>query len=133
MYVGLRTHETDRLHPDEHLTLVWMGKFKEDDYLNPYQEDAVDLASIITNLINRYCRQHGPIVARVTACGFIGNSRAAFVHIQDPILYTFRELCERLGLNHSQYKDWKPHISAPSRALLRPPGTLIQLTHAEMR
>ena len=122
------------LHPKEHLTLTWMGKFDlTDTPLNPMQEDAVDLSDIIVNLLNRYIKYKGPIAVRVTAPSSFGGTYVARVSPCDNILYTFREMCERLDLNRSQHTDWKPHISASRKELLRSAGSFVYLDRAELR
>jgi hypothetical protein len=121
------------VHPKEHMTLVWMGKFKLEDNLNPQQEDAVDLAGIIANLINRYIKVKGSIPVRVTAPSTFGGTYVARVAPCDNILFTFRELCERLDLNKSQYEEWRPHISAPRSQLLRASGSFAYIVKAELR
>lgn len=131
MYIGLIPADT--LHLDEHLTLVWVGKFKLEDDLNPQQEDAVDLCGIVANLLNRYIKMKGSIPIRINAPTTFGGTYAARVSPRDNILYTFRELCERLGLNHSQWQEWSPHISAPRSDLLRPAGSFAYIERAEVR
>ena len=131
MYIGLIPSEP--LHLNEHLTLAWVGKFKLDDNLNVEQEDAVDLAGLVSGLINRYLKMKGPIPLRVNTPTTFGGTYAARVSPCDNILYTFRELCERLGLSRSQYSEWQPHISAPRRELLRPTGSFAYIIRAEVR
>jgi hypothetical protein len=123
----------DPIHTKEHMTLVWVGSFKLTDSLNDAQDNAVDLCDIVTNLLNRYIKMKGPLPVRINGSTTYGGTYVAQASPGDNILYTFRELCERLGLNHSQFKDWKPHISAPRRDLLRPPGTFVYIHKAEMR
>jgi hypothetical protein len=110
-----------------------MGKFKLTDNLNAAQEDAVDLATIVANLLNRYLKYKGPIPLRVTAPSTFGGTYVARVAPCDNILYTFRELCERLELNRSQYTEWRPHVSAPKSSLLRASGSFMYITKAELR
>lgn len=131
MYIGLIPDQP--LHLNEHMTLVWVGKFKLEDNLTEEQETCVELATVIANLINRYCRLKGAIPCRVNTPTTFGGAYAARLSPNDNILYTFRELCERMGLNRSQYHEWAPHISAPRRELLRKTGDFVYITHAEVR